>query len=168
MELTIIAAISRNWAIGYQGNLPWPKGTYPEDMRRFRQLTMGKPILMGRKTFDSILLRNGGNPLDGRLNVVLTRRIGNRIHQGVLFYDSFEDALNVLEENKEVCVIGGERVYKQAIKDSRTTKLEITHIDKEYPGDSYFPEIDRNVWKINPGSEIQREGYCFVTYGRNS
>ncbi len=154
--LTLIAAIAENNVIGHGNTLPWH---IPEDLKRFKDATMGKTVLMGRKTWES--LPNKSRPLPGRKNVVITRQENYPLPDGVRRFANIEDALNACA-NEDVFVIGGAEIYRQTL--SLADLLIITHIAQTVPGDAFFPEIDPVFWQ-----ETQREvynGYAFMTYER--
>jgi dihydrofolate reductase len=136
LKLAIIAALADNGVIGRGGALPWH---LPEDLRRFKLLTMGRPILMGRRTFESI-----GRPLPGRRNLVLARA-GADLPQGVERVDSLAAALALCRAAAELCVIGGAGVYREALP--LATHLELTRVHAAIPGDVRFPEFDAAQWR---------------------
>ncbi len=151
--LSLIAGISQNNCIGHNGQLPWH---IPEDLKHFREVTAGKTVLMGRKTWES--LPEKFRPLPNRTNLIITRQTDYSVPAGVEIYTTIEEA--VTKHPEEVIVIGGAEIYKQTI--DQADRLYITHINQTVTGDAFFPEIDLNVWK-----EIEREdheGYSFVTY----
>lgn len=156
-ELILIAAVAQDNVIGYKGQIPW---YIPEDLKHFRELTLNHSVIMGRKTYESIIKRIG-KPLEKRRNIVLTRDSIFR-PKGVAVCNSLEEALQQCENEQEVYVIGGEQVYKKAIL--KATKLEITHINKRYRGDAFFPKIDRAVWLPKRDMVVYENGYQFVTY----
>ena len=153
MKLIIIAAIARNRVIGSKGKLPWH---IPEDLARFKQLTTGHVVIMGRKTFDSIK-----NPLPNRTNIVITSNVIN----GVKSYPSLAFALQAFKNEKEVFVIGGGRVYADALKSA--DELRLTLVDREVAGDTYFPPyqeiLQRNFRLIQ---EERGAGITFAHYVR--
>ena len=130
MIVTIIAAMSRNRVIGAAGRIPWH---LPEDLRRFRELTTGHPVIMGRKTFEAI-----GRPLPGRENIVLSRRRGYA-PAGCRPAATLAEALRLAEPADEVFIGGGSDVYRQALPLAR--RIYLTIVDLEVPGDALFPEI---------------------------
>jgi len=140
VAITIIVAKSNNGIIGKDGDLPW---RLPEDLKRFKRLTTGNIVVMGRKTYDSI-----GRPLPNRKNIVISRNTSLKI-EGV---EVEQDLIDVLKRNQEenVYVIGGGQIYADSLP--FTEKLEITEVDVELIGDTSFPEIDSSHWK-----EIFRE-----------
>ena len=155
MELTIIAAISENGVIGKSGKLPWH---YSEDLKRFKQLTLNHSVLMGRKTYESIL-NYKGCPLENRTNIVLSSKKYYNSIEGVIFVNSLDEALNKVRGEK-VYIIGGEKVYRLTLP--LANKMEITKIHKIVEGDAFFPEYNKDEWK-----EVKREDreeYSFLTY----
>lgn len=150
----IVAAVARNGVIGLEGRLPW---RIPEDLARFKRLTMGHAVLMGRATFESI-----GRPLPGRTNIVLTRDSG-WLHSGVEVAGSLQEALRIAaSDSRDVFVAGGAEVYRAAL--GMADRLELTEIDAEPEGDTWFPPVDWSQWQ--EVSRDAREGFSFVTYER--
>jgi dihydrofolate reductase len=148
-------AIAKNGIIGGDNDLPW---YIPEDLKHFKAITLGKTVLMGRKTFDSIIKRLG-KPLPGRVNVVVTRQENLIVPPGVLVFHSIDQALEALKDT-EVYVIGGAQIFSETA--GRAEKMYITHVHKEYKGDVYFPKIDWSQWeKIE---EEPHDEYTFATY----
>lgn len=141
MRISIIAAMAKNRVIGCNNALPWH---LPEDLKHFRQLTMGHPILMGRRTFESI-----GKPLPGRTSIVISR---NRDFDfpGVKAASSIPEAIALCGDSEEIFFIGGGELYRQAI--GLANRIYLTEIQSEFEGDAYFPEIDAGKWR-----EISRE-----------
>jgi dihydrofolate reductase len=156
--ISLIAAMDRNRLIGRDNQLPW---RLPADLAHFKKVTIGKPIVMGRKTFESI-----GKPLPGRTNIVLTRSPGFAA-EGVLVADSLESAIRQSGAVAEVMVIGGGAVYTQAL--SLAGRLYLTLVDDTFDGDAWFPEIDPSSWREvdrNEHSADQQNpyDYSFVTF----
>lgn len=133
MKVVIIAAIAPDGTIGHQGRLPWH---ISEDLRRFKAVTMGHTLIMGRKTYDSI-----GKPLPGRRNIVLTR--GSAI-PGVECFFSRDAALKSCPDNATVFIIGGADVYRQSLPIADTLLLTLVH--RNITGDTKFPDFDRSQW----------------------
>jgi len=133
--VTIIAAMARNRAIGLDGGMPWH---LPAELLHFKQTTMGKPIVMGRKTWESI-----GRALPGRQNIVVTRK-RNFQAEGCLVVGSIEEALEKAG-GVEVMVIGGGQLYKQALP--LASRMILTLVDCEPPADTWFPEWNRDDWR---------------------
>ena len=141
MKLTAVAAVSKNLVIGKNNSLPW---NIPEDLKRFKALTSGSPIIMGRKTYESI-----GRPLPNRINIVLTQK-GYESSDKIKIFKNLDNLLNYCEGlDSEVFVIGGSEIYK--LLEPYCTRLVITHVLKEFDGDSFFP-INLEDWK-NVSSE---------------
>lgn len=157
MKLTIVAAIAKNGVIGSRNSLPW---YIPEDLKHFKDVTMGKTCLMGRNTFDSIMKRLG-KPLPGRKNVVVSRHVWHA-PEGVEVYSSLDKALESVKADEEVMVTGGGQIYNQLI--DKADKLIITHVHQQIDGDVFFPEIDPGKWK--QVSEYPHKEFSWVTYER--
>ncbi len=156
MELVLIAAVAQKSVIGKGNDIPWH---IPEDLKRFKELSIGYPVIMGRKTYESILNRLG-HPLSKRTNIVLSNSGSLDGVKGIIVAKDLDEALYFVSDNKFSFVIGGQQVYEQTI--DRADRLEITHIHRDYDGDRYFPEISESRWK-----EIKRDDrgeYSFVTY----
>jgi len=151
-NIVLIAAVSDNGVIGKDNRLPWD---IPEDLRRFRSLVRNYPVIMGRRTHESI-----GKPVDCRLNVVLSK---NRVEiEDVDVACSIEDAVEKCSSSEKIYVIGGQSIYEQFLP--LATLLEITWIHRDVEGDAFFPAIDPENWK-----EVKRtdsKEYSFVTYAR--
>ena len=151
MKLIIIAAIAHNRVIGKNGKVPW---YIPEDLARFKQLTIGHTVVMGRKTFDSL-----DNPLPNRTNIVITSHVIN----GVKSYPSLEFALQALKNETEVFIIGGGKVYADALK--YADELRLTLVEKDVDGDTYFPPyldlVRKNFLLVQ---EERCSGFTFVHY----
>ena len=161
MLVSVIAAVARNRVIGIDNRLPWH---LPDDLRRFRTLTWGKPIVMGRRTHESI-----GRPLPGRRNIVITRR--RRVMDGCERAGSFQDALALTAQAPETVVIGGARCYREALPLAQ--RLYLTRIDADFEGDAWFPEwnpagwVERERERVAPG-ETAPFGYEFLVLERQS
>lgn len=140
-RLSLIAAVAANGVIGDGAGIPWRLST---DLRRFRSLTMGKPVVMGRKTFDTLK-----RPLPGRTNIVVSRR-AREAPEGVRLHGSLDAALDeagdVAGPDGEIMVMGGGEIYASLL--SRADRLYITHVDAAPDGDRRFPEIDPSVWRV--------------------
>ena len=134
MNLSIIVAMSKNRVIGKDNKMPWHLSN---DLKNFKKITIGKTIVMGRLTYDSI-----GKALPERKNIVLSR---NLIDSNVLIFDNFEEVLDFTKDEDEVFIIGGQDIYSQTI--DKVNKLYLTTIDANIEGDKYFPEIDISKWK---------------------
>lgn len=155
MTLAIIVAHDPNLVIGKDGSLPWH---YSEDLKYFKRVTMGHPLLMGRGVFEEL----NEKPLPGRENIVLSR---SRNYEHVPTFASIDEALSYLEQADLVFIIGGGEIYRQTM--SKADKLFVTEIHDSYEGDTYFPEYRDDIsskWK-----EIKREDHpdlSFVVYER--
>lgn len=162
LAISLIAAMAENRTLGAGNRLLWH---IPEDFRHFKTLTMGKPVIMGRKTQESI-----GKPLPGRPNIVVTRNKGWSA-TGVTTAATLEDAFKMAENMgfTEVMVIGGAEIYAQALPFA--TSVYLTHIHKVYTGDVFFPALDPKVWQEKDrkkGADCAAAGmdYEFITYQR--
>lgn len=163
MRISLVAAFDRNRAIGRDNDLPW---RLPDDLKRFKSLTLGKPVLMGRKTAESL-----GRALPGRLNLVLTRS-GRAPFDGMRAMASIEEALRIAraETAGELCVIGGAEVY--ALSLPFATGMHLTHVDAEVEGaDAFFPPFDDGHWvevarERHPADAKHASGFAFVDYLR--
>ena len=152
MIISLIAAMGRNYVIGKDNSLPWK---LPEDMKRFKELTLNKPVVMGRKTFESI-----GKPLPDRKNIILTRDKNYSV-QGCIVVHSAEEALKAAKGTEEVMIIGGEQIFKEFLPIAN--KMYLTFIDEEFEGDAYFPEYSVNEWKEVKKEEHENDyKYAFV------
>ncbi|WP_315905924.1 type 3 dihydrofolate reductase [Priestia koreensis] len=157
--ISLIAAMDQKRLIGADNDMPW---RLPADLSYFKKITMGHPVVMGRKTFESI-----GRPLPGRENIVITRNADLHL-DGVTIVTSLDELQNA-SASKEVFVIGGGEVYKQTM--AVADRLYITHIEETFEGDTHFPEIDVSVWKEvsrTPGIRDEKNpySYSFVVYER--
>jgi len=164
MNIALIAARARNGVIGRENTLPWH---LPEDLLHFKTVTMGKPMIMGRKTFESI-----GKPLPGRTTIVLTTS-ADWCHNGVVVCHSLPEAIAAAEaclqgEQAEIMVVGGEQIYRQCLPLAST--LYLTEVDVKIDGDAYFPEIDEASWlKCEEASGISAKNgisYSFLKLKR--
>jgi dihydrofolate reductase len=161
-RVSLVVALASNRAIGRDNRMPW---RLPEDLKRFRRLTMGHAVIMGRKTFESI-----GSPLTGRDNIVITRS-PEWYRSGCLVAHSLEAALAAVGKSSEAFVIGGAQIYALAMPLAQ--RLYMTEIERDFEGDAFFPELDRSRWR-----EVSRErhasggpegfDYAFVEYERSA
>ena len=170
MQVAIHVAIAQNGVIGREGGLPWRLST---DMLRFKAGTMGKPIIMGRKTWESFPRR----PLPGRLNIVVTHNRDYRV-EGAEVVASLPDALALATARArcmsgvdEICVIGGGEIYRQALP--LADRLDVTHVLADIEGDTRFPAIDPDVWQIVsqkdfPAGDKDTHPTRYVVYQRRS
>lgn len=156
--LCVIVAMAKNRVIGIHNTLPWH---LPEDFKHFKALTMGHPIIMGRKTYESI-----GRPLPGRTTVIVSRDPAYRV-QGCVNVQSIDAAIAACADQTEVFCVGGAEMYAQVLP--RADRLYLTEIQAEFEGDAWFPAFDPAQWR-----EVERQalvspeglGYHFVTYSR--
>ncbi|MFP3881018.1 MAG: dihydrofolate reductase [Actinomycetota bacterium] len=154
MRTVIVAAVGSNGVIGIDDRLPW---SIPEDLARFKRITMGGALVMGRATFESI-----GRPLPGRTNIVLTRNEAWS-HEGVEVAGSLDAALEIARaRGQDAFVIGGAEVYQTALDVADI--LELTEVDAAPEGDTWFPAVDWSEWRET--ARESREGFSFVTYER--
>jgi len=142
--ISIIVAVSEDWGIGKNNELLWH---ISEDLKRFKRLTTGNTIVMGKRTWESLPRR----PLPGRKNIVLTDDPHERIPDAVTAY-SIEDALGKCEKDEEIFIIGGGSIYRQFM--IIADRLYITHVHKKAPADIYFPEIDLKIWEATEKEEF--------------
>ncbi|APZ46367.1 diacylglycerol kinase [Polaribacter reichenbachii] len=136
--ITIIAAIAKNNALGKDNDLIWH---LPADLKRFKKITTGHSILMGRNTFESI-----GKPLPNRTTVIITRN-KNYVKNDCLIANSLEEALELVKEDDQIFIIGGAQVYTYALENNLVDALDLTLVHEEFEADAFFPEIDTKVWK---------------------
>ena len=158
--MSLIVAMDRNRVIGARGRLPWH---IPADIKRFRRLTLGHHVVMGRKTWESI-----GRPLPGRTNVVLTRQPGF-VAEGVHVVSRLDDALRLAAGDDEIFVIGGGELYTETLP--LADRLYVTEVHGDFAGDTWFPKLAENEWR-EVSREMQRAGAAgepdvtYVTYER--
>ena len=162
-EIILIAAVAdENRVIGKEGELPWH---LPEDLKRFKRLTSGHPLLMGRRTFASLTQHFEGEPLPERRCVVLTSRGRLPEYPEVETYASIEEALDALSGVDHLFIGGGEDVYRQFLP--MADRLELTLVEGHYEGDTYFPAYEHLIGRaFEKTKEDQRSGFRFVTYDR--
>lgn len=158
--VTLVAAIAENGVIGNGNRLPWH---LPADLKRFKALTMGKPILMGRKTFEAI-----GKPLPGRRNLVLSRSASFSV-QGVDIVGGVQEALDVSADAPELMVIGGAEIYRQFLPLAR--RIHLTRVHAPIVGDTRFPNCDWNEWRkfdrsTHPADDKNAYAMTFLTLER--
>lgn len=163
-RVSIVAALARNRVIGRDSRMPWH---LPEDLKRFKQLTRGHAVIMGRRTFDAIIAA-AGRPLPDRDNIVVTRS-PVWIRPGCRATNSLDAALAAAQASAEAFVIGGAEIYALALP--RAQRLYLTEIERDFDGDTFFPGFDRSGW-----CEVSRErrsiegeegfSYAFVEYRR--
>ena len=164
MKLSMIVAVAENGVIGRNNSLPW---YLPNDLKYFKQTTMGKPVIMGRKTYESI-----GKPLPGRTNIVITRQADYQ-PEGVKVVNSVEAARELAESvclidgQDEAMIMGGAEIYALALP--HTDRLYLTEVHADVEGDAFFPEYDKSRWQEVTREDFAAEGpnpynYSFVVY----
>lgn len=156
----IIVALDDNKVIGNKNDIPW---YLPEDLKLFKKRTMGHPIIMGRKTWESLPKK----PLPGRFNIVITRQEDMEC-DGALFVDSMPKAISAANKHSpkyEPYIIGGAQIYHLAFATGVVDRLVITKVPGEHEGDTFFPDIDRS-WKCN-WTDDQHDGFTVMEYVRN-
>ncbi|CFQ90944.1 dihydrofolate reductase [Yersinia frederiksenii] len=154
MIISLIAALAADRVIGMENAMPWH---LPADLAWFKRNTLNKPVIMGRKTFESI-----GRPLPGRLNIVISSQPG--ADDRVTWANSIDEALALAGDVEEVMVMGGGRVYKQFL--DRANRMYLTHIDAEVGGDTHFPDYEPDEWEstfseFHDADEVNSHSYCF-------
>ncbi len=157
--ISLIAAISKNWVIGKDGRLPWK---LPADLAYFKKTTMGHPVIMGRKTFESL-----GKPLPGRENIVITKS-RNYPPQNCLIFHSIDEAKTFCKDENSF-IIGGSQTYQEFFPYAE--RLYITLIDEDFEGDSFFPVIEPQIWRLISQTKGERNeqnpyDYSFLVYGK--
>lgn len=164
--VTLVAAVARNRVIGRGNDLPWH---LPEDLAFFKRLTLGHPVVMGRRTFDSIVARLG-KPLPGRTNIVVTRE-AKRAIPGATAVDSIHDAVDAARGAPEAFVIGGAEIFRLALPLAQRAWL--TEIDADFAGDTFLPALDAREWReaerqTHPPAGARAFGFAFVRYERTA
>lgn len=162
MIISLVVAAAKNNVIGKDNQLVWH---LPEDMKYFKNVTWGMPVVMGRKSFESL-----GKPLAGRKNIIITRQTGWDV-EGTIPVNSLDDAMFLVKKMdvKEMMVIGGGEIYRMAFEKSK--RIYITRVDAEPEGDTYFPVIDPKVWKLvsqknHDANEKNKFAYSFQVWER--
>lgn len=160
MSIALIVAMGENRVIGVDNRIPW---RLPADLKRFRQITLGKPVIMGRRTHESI-----GRPLPGRKNIVVS---GNACYrsEGCVVVHSLEQALAAAGAAAEIMVIGGAALYRACLP--RACRLYLTLVHQEFDGDTYFPELDWTLWRETARDGVHEDTlnglrYSFVDLNR--
>ena len=162
-KIALIVAVARNNVIGASNSIPW---YCPADLQYFKHTTMGAPVLMGRKTYQSLKIK----PLPGRRNIVITRNQKFTCDSCEVSL-SIEEALNMAGNAKRIFIIGGENIYKQTL--DKADELYITYVDAEVEGDRYFPDVSWNEWRLlreetRMPDENNPYGLTFKVYVRDS
>lgn len=156
--ISIIVAIAHNNVIGASNSLIWH---ISEDLRRFKAITTGHPVIMGRKTYESI-----GRPLPNRTNVVITRQADFAV-EGCTVVHSLQEAIALFPENEELFIIGGGQIYAEALPLAK--RIYLTEVDADYEGDTNFPQWDRSEWNLIEEETFLRgekfdKPFAFLTY----
>ena len=162
-RISFVVAVSRNGVIGHDGGLPWHIST---DLKRFKAITMGKPLIMGRKTWESLPKK----PLPGRLNIVITRQKNYRAEGAVVVAD-VPSALKAAGAAEEICVIGGGEIFDMFL--AQTDRIYLTEVDLEVDGDTFFPPLDPAQWtetarEIHPQGPNDSAGFVLRVLDRNA
>lgn len=162
--IIIIAATAENNALGKNNDLIWH---LPADLKRFKKVTTGHHILMGRNTFESI-----GRPLPNRTTIIITKN-ENYVQEGCLIANSVEQAIEMAHEDDQIFIIGGAQVYEYAMKHDFADALDITLVHHEFDADVYFPEIDPSIWKRVEredfiADEKNKFDYSFIRYKKTA
>jgi dihydrofolate reductase len=160
--VTLIAAVARNGVIGRAGSIPW---RLPGDLPRFKHITLGHPVIMGRMTWESL-----GRPLPGRRNLVISRSPGLAL-EGAEVFDSLPEALAACSDAGEIFVIGGTQIYREALPLAQ--RLLLTEIDADVAGDAFFPPFDRSLWRetareVHPANPDNPLPFAYVDYERTT
>jgi dihydrofolate reductase len=159
MIVTIVVAIAENHAIGKDNKLLWH---LPKDLKHFKEITSGGTVIMGRKTYDSV-----GKPLPNRRNIIITRQ---QIEiAGCEVVNSLQAALDLCREHKEVFIVGGAEIYKQAMP--LTDRIYLTIVHENFEADTYFPEISKDIWKETERTDHEADeknplSFSFITLER--
>ena len=161
MEIIIIAAAAENRVIGKGNAIPW---SIKEDTARFRELTLGRSCIMGRKTWESLPKR----PLPGRPNIVVSQTLAAEAAPGAEVFPSLEEALRHCAQDcagrEKIFICGGASIYREAL--AFADKIELTVIHKQYDGDVFFPEIDSDQWVKTVSTDF--DGFSFISYNRKN
>jgi len=162
--VTIIAAIGLNNALGKDNDLIWH---LPADLKRFKETTSGFPIIMGRKTFESI-----GRPLPNRTNIIVTRNADYH-QEGCIVKPSLKEAVESVSNEENAFIIGGAQIYNQAIEYGLADRLDITLLQESFEADVYFPEFDKMEWKLISREDFEKDeknphNYSFLQFKKVS
>ncbi|MDT7832361.1 dihydrofolate reductase [Flavobacteriaceae bacterium S356] len=162
--ITIIAAIGSRNELGKDNDLIW---YLPADLKRFKKVTIGNYIVMGRNTYESI-----GKPLPNRTTVIITRN-KSYTQEGCIVAHSIEEALEISKEQQHVFIIGGAEIYKQCLQNDLVDRLDITRVHEQFEADVFFPEIDSKKWEIisredHEADEKNKFDYSFISYQKKT
>lgn len=157
--VSLVVAAADNNVIGRNNAMPWH---IPEDFRHFKAVTMGKPCIMGRKTFESIL-QSLGKPLPGRVNIIVSRR--NYQHAGALTCKDLDEAIDQAQkiDTNEICIVGGAQIYAQSLEQGIVDIVHLTRVHQSPEGDAFFPVLGPE-WTET--ARDGRDGFSFLTYAR--
>ena len=165
--VSLICAMSRNHVIGIKNDLPWH---LPQDLEHFKNLTKGKPIIMGRLTYESILSRRNGKPLPHRPHYVVSRQDLGDLPEGVVAVKELDTAISKASSDypdSEVMIIGGASIYEQSL--SLVDRMYLTIIDRDIDGDAFFPQWDPKQWEVTSQKDFSDpETFSFLTLDRIS
>lgn len=155
--VALIVAAADNNVIGINNEMPWH---IPDDFKHFKAVTLGKPCIMGRKTFESIVAQLG-KPLPGRTNIVVTRTL--QTFDGAVVSASLELAIEAAEEEnpEEIMIVGGAQIYAQALEQKLVDKIYLTRVHQTPTGDAFFPALDMNEW--GEAEHDAHDGFSFIT-----
>ena len=157
MDIIIIAAMTENHVIGKNNTLPW---SLKADMAHFKELTMGYPCIMGRKTWESLPKR----PLPGRPNIIISRSLSSESATGAAVVSSLQKAVEHCAGYEKIFICGGASIYREALMVAN--KIELTVIRQKYEGDAFFPEIDSTLWKEDKRDDF--DDFSFISYSKIS
>lgn len=160
--ITIIAAIGQNNELGKDNDLIWH---LPADLKRFKKITTGHTIIMGRNTFESI-----GKPLPNRKSIIITRN-KKYTQEGCIVVNSLEGAIDLVEGEDKAFIIGGAQIYKETLKKGLANRLDITKVHANFEADVYFPEIEMNTWQLISSEDFEADeknkyNYSFLSYSK--
>jgi dihydrofolate reductase len=158
--VSIVVACADNHVIGMNNQMPWH---IPEDFKHFKTVTMGKPCIMGRKTFESILA-SLGKPLPGRLNIVISRN--NTQYSGALTVKDIDEAIEQASktDSNEICIVGGGQIYAQSLERNLVDRIYLTRVHQSPEGDAFFPALGTE-WKETARND--QDGYSFLTFEKD-
>lgn len=164
MMITIIAAIGENHELGKDNDLIWH---LPADLKRFKKVTTGHSIIMGRNTFESI-----GKPLPNRRSIIITRNKNYR-QEGCEVVFSLEEAIKLIQDEEKAFIIGGAQIYDQAINNDLVDQLDITQVHSNFDADVFFPKIDTQKWKLISKEDFKADekneyDYSFLSYSKTT
>lgn len=162
--ITVIAAIAENNALGKNNDLIWH---LPADLKRFKKITTGHHLIMGRKTFESI-----GKALPNRTTIIITRN-KDYFKEGCLIANSLEEAIEILKNEQHICIVGGEQIYRLALEKKLVDTLDITRVHHVFEADAFFPEIDKSIWIETDRADFKADeknkyDYSFITYKKRN